>query len=121
MRAKNVYCLKHFGSNQFKISSLYNSWVHRNSIQVVYTCNEERSLNTCAQLFPETKVKLISEQHFRAPKNIYKLIEPLKEYNIALISNEQNIHKFLYNDNITKISSYHPYLLELTFKDLCNN
>ena len=126
--AKNLYCMKRLCSlniNSEKLRYFKNYWKYKDIELVISLSNKNQQ--TINKIFPDTQTILYNNFDIYSQNSVNKLftfVGSQRKINLALVGNEENIKYICYKnlDPQTKISTFTPILLELTFNNnFCDN
>ena len=126
--AKNLYCMKRLCSlniNSEKLRYFKNYWKYKDIELVISLSNKNQQ--TINKIFPDTQTILYNNFDIYSQNSVNKLftfVGSQRKINLALVGNEENIKYICYKnlDPRTKISTFTPILLELTFNNnFCDN
>ena len=134
-----------------EIASLFkikHKWKHINEIELVVCDNDKRSLDSAAEIFTYNKPIITLNYLYPIPFNntiydkdiqyitnkpyannnystkrdlFYDFLSKRNECSILYIGHNRFINKMLNNPLDQQLERGYPYLMELTFSDLCDN
>ena len=105
-----------------QINNLNMNWKDKKDIEIIFTDIDNVSVNTSKHIF-KNKPIIKLENDFVNIKSFYDLLKKRDECYIAYVGNNENINKIKYVDplNFKDLRHCNPYMIELSFRDYCNN
>ncbi len=137
--------------NRRELAKLYKikqSWKHLNEIELVVCDNDKRSLDSAAEIFMYKKPIMTLNYLYPVPFNnmvydkdikyltnsnysdndyiikrdlFYDFLRKRKECSIVYLGHNKFINKMMNNSPDQDLERGYPYLMELTFSDMCDN
>ena len=131
-----------------KIFKIKNRWRHLNEIELVVCDNDKRSLDTSIAIFNHKKpiitlnylypvpfhnmdydkdIKYLTNSNYSDNDYIvkrdlfYDFLRKRKECSIVYLGHNKFINKMMNNSPDQELKRGFPYLMELTFSDMCDN
>jgi len=132
---KSLYCIRraHVLNNKItnkgydQIRNLRQNWSEKNKkeIELVISESNKPSYDTAKDIFHNLPIIKLGDNYFKNINTFYTFLRERDESVITFVGDQQNIRNIKCTDansiQDTNIKHCYPYLIELSFKDICDN